>query len=117
MGDLPGSFDINNAIGMQNFSDLLKSNASFVNPRPSSGKPLTPEKLRREENAFRQLLDNLEQYDDILTVEGEDAQEMLNDWQRVGISLEESVGRLTRTFHSSASAPMTQSYDYRLCWQ
>ncbi|KAJ8079056.1 Rho guanine nucleotide exchange factor [Marasmius tenuissimus] len=57
--------------------------ANLANPRPSSGRRLTPEKLRREENTFRQLLDSPEQYEDILTVDGEDAQELLNDWQRL----------------------------------
>ncbi|KAK1216382.1 Rho guanine nucleotide exchange factor [Marasmius sp. AFHP31] len=61
----------------------LKPSFSFANPRPSSGKPLSPEKLRREESAFRQLLDDSEQYEDILAADGEDAQEVLNDWQRL----------------------------------
>ncbi|KAL0069253.1 hypothetical protein AAF712_003617 [Marasmius tenuissimus] len=64
--------------------DLTRSsNTSFANSRRSSGKPLTPENLRREENAFRQLLDDSEQYEDLLTVDGEDAQEVLNRWQRL----------------------------------
>ncbi|KAK1215717.1 hypothetical protein PQX77_021660 [Marasmius sp. AFHP31] len=61
----------------------LRPNSIFANPRPSSGKPLTPEKLRREESAFRQLLTDSEQYEDVLAADGDDAQEVLNDWQRV----------------------------------
>ncbi|KAK1216386.1 Rho guanine nucleotide exchange factor [Marasmius sp. AFHP31] len=64
-------------------TDSPRPRASIVNPRPSSGRQLTPEKLRREENSFRQLLSNSEQYDDLLTIDGEDAQEVLNDWQRL----------------------------------
>ncbi|KAL0058289.1 Rho guanine nucleotide exchange factor [Marasmius tenuissimus] len=60
-----------------------RSRANIANPRPSSGRQLTPEKLRREENSFRQLLGNSEQYDDLLMIDGEDAQEVLNDWQRL----------------------------------
>ncbi|KAK1216379.1 Rho guanine nucleotide exchange factor [Marasmius sp. AFHP31] len=57
--------------------------ANLANPRPSSGRRLTPEKLKREENTLRQLLGDLEQYEDILAADGEDAQEMLDDWQRL----------------------------------
>ncbi|KAJ8079050.1 Rho guanine nucleotide exchange factor [Marasmius tenuissimus] len=64
-------------------TDVPRPIPKLVNPRPSSGRQLTPEKLRREENSFQQLLDNSEQYEDILTVDGEDAQELLNDWQRL----------------------------------
>ncbi|KAL0057243.1 Rho guanine nucleotide exchange factor, partial [Marasmius tenuissimus] len=64
-------------------TDSPRPRASIANPRPSSGRQLTPEKLRREENSFRQLLSNPEQYDDLLTIDGEDAQELLNDWQRL----------------------------------
>ncbi|KAJ8079006.1 hypothetical protein PM082_013293 [Marasmius tenuissimus] len=53
----------------------------IASPRPSSGRQSTPEKLGCEESPFLQSLGNSEQYDDLLTIAGEDAQEASDDLQ------------------------------------
>ncbi|KAL0057916.1 hypothetical protein AAF712_015420, partial [Marasmius tenuissimus] len=54
-------------------------------PRPSSGNPYEPSDLVFYEKLFRMLIDNPDQreYEDIVRYTGKNAQEYLDDWQRL----------------------------------
>ncbi|KAL0058244.1 hypothetical protein AAF712_015093 [Marasmius tenuissimus] len=49
--------------------------------RLPSGRRLDGDKLRREEDAFRNMRDNEDDYKEVLGIEGQDAQNILDDWQ------------------------------------
>ncbi|KAJ8079003.1 hypothetical protein PM082_013290 [Marasmius tenuissimus] len=61
----------------------LGPSVGIPNARPSSGKPLKPKELARKENGFRQLLEDREQYDEVVGLEGDEAQDVLDQWQRL----------------------------------
>ncbi|KAK1216490.1 hypothetical protein PQX77_020885 [Marasmius sp. AFHP31] len=50
--------------------------------RPSSGRPFTHRQLEKQENAFRSLLDDPD-YDEVVGLQDEEAQDVLDVWQRV----------------------------------
>ena len=53
------------------------------NPRPSSGKALSPTKLAQRERKFKEMLADQEYYEEITSLDGDEAQKALDSWQLV----------------------------------
>ncbi|KAL0066403.1 Rho guanine nucleotide exchange factor [Marasmius tenuissimus] len=69
--------------GQREYAQSPRPSVGIPVARPSSGKPLKPKELARKENAFKQLLEDREQYDDVVGLEGDEAQDVLDQWQRL----------------------------------
>ncbi|KAL0066402.1 hypothetical protein AAF712_006444 [Marasmius tenuissimus] len=54
---------------------------SIAPARPPSEKRLNGDKLRREEDHFRDMRDDEDEYEEVLGIKNEDAQKVLDEWQ------------------------------------
>ncbi|KAK1216393.1 Rho guanine nucleotide exchange factor [Marasmius sp. AFHP31] len=60
-------------------------NVGIPNARPPSGEPLSSEDLARKEDAFRNLLTDEKEYESVLELDGDDGQNVLDNWQQVKV--------------------------------